>query len=87
MTMFRHLGYYNGEDAVELQSATKEEIVSNMLNGFGEFHNSTVLEEYSYEELRNPIGHYDEVYVITISVSEPLSVHNEDCFIDIFEKV
>ena len=87
MEMFKHLGYYNGEDVVELLTATKDEIVSNMLKGFGEFHSSAVFEEYSYDELKNPIGQSNDLYVITSSISEPLSTNKDDCFIDIFKKV
>lgn len=85
--MFKHLGYYNGEDVLEMHSATKDEIVSNMLNGFGVFHYSASFEEYPFEELNNPIGHPNDLYIITVSINEHLMDSNEDCFIDIYKRV
>ena len=94
---YKHLGYYNGIDAVMMSGLDPDEIIQKINNGIGQFY--SVSDEGTLDENgNNGVIKFskDKRYAVTYSVSNiaehtPLDLLCEqdisDEFIDVWEKI
>lgn len=94
---YKHLGYYNGIDAVMMNGLEPEKIIKMINDGIGQFY--TVSDECTIDENENNgviKFSKDKKYAVTYSVSNiaehtPIDLLSEqdlsDEFIDVWEKM
>lgn len=64
--IYTHLGKYVGSDAVALDSASREEVVTCMYDRYGDFqYDKSDARKVGYDDIEEPIGKEGDVFIIS----------------------
>lgn len=64
--IYTHLGKYVGSDAVALDSASREEVVTCIYDRYGDFqYNKSDARKVCYDDIEEPIGKEGDIFIIS----------------------